>query len=36
MQVFGFDGFAEIKNGKLKLRKKDKLEEPEEVKKLQN
>lgn len=32
---FGVDGFANIKNNKLKLTKQDKLEEPEETKQLQ-
>jgi hypothetical protein len=32
---FGLDGFANIKNNKLKLTKQDKLEEPEETKQLQ-
>ena len=32
---FGVDGFANIKNNKLKLTKQDKLEEPEENKQLQ-
>ncbi|OJW73008.1 MAG: hypothetical protein BGO68_05175 [Candidatus Amoebophilus sp. 36-38] len=34
-KAFGVDGFAQIKNNQLKLTKQDKLEEPEETRKLQ-